>query len=314
LGDPWAWALATGDLGHGTELFVAGGFDHAGGLPVRNLASWDGSQWHDVGGGLEGYPSVMSIYDDGSGPALYVAESIVLPGGRFLSAIARWDGTQWTRLPDIGRFNAGSMCAFDDGGCAGPALFVGGYSSFPSEYNLSGPQRSLLRWGCAPQCTNGFCFGDGSSASQLACPCANTGVAGRGCENSIASGGAQLVASGDAFNDTLVLTSSGELSNALSIFLQGNAQNPNGALFGDGVRCVAGTLKRMYAKSALGGAVSAPAAGDPSIRQQSANLGDPIATGTRRWYQVVYRDPDASFCAAPQGGTFNVSNGIEVRW
>ena len=111
-----------------------------------------------------------------------------------------------------------------------------------------------------------------------------------------------------------MLSSSGELSNALSIFLQGNAHIANGVVFGDGVRCVAGTLKRMYAKSALGGVVSAPATGDPSIRQQSANLGDPIAPGTRRWYQIYYRDPSASFCPAPLGGTFNVSNGIEVRW
>jgi len=33
-----------------------------------------------------------------------------------------------------------------------------------------------------------------------------------------------------------------------------------------------------------------------------------------RYYQVWYREPDASFCPAPQGGPFNLSNGIVVEW
>src|SRR4029077_11024838 len=101
--------------------------------------------------------------------------------------------------------------------------------------------------------------------------------------------------------DTLVLASSGELPNALSIFLQGDAKLVNGATFGDGVRCAGGHLKRLYAKNASGGNASAPAAGDPSVSARSASLGDPIAPGSTRYYQTYYRDPNLAFCPSPQG-------------
>jgi hypothetical protein len=157
-----------------------------------------------------------------------------------------------------------------------------------------------------------FCAGDGSLAT--ACPCANPGQSGRGCDNSLATGGALLSASGTASPDTIVLTSTGELSSALSIFLQGSAHNANGVVFGDGVRCVAGLLKRLYVANASGGAISAPAAGDASITARSAALGDPIAPGSTRWYQVYYRDPDANFCPRPTGSSFNVSSGRAIAW
>jgi hypothetical protein len=112
--------------------------------------------------------------------------------------------------------------------------------------------------------------------------------------------------------DTVVITSSGELATATSIFLQGNASNAAGTVFGDGVRCVAGSLKRLYVKNAVGGAVSAPTGGDASVSARSAALGDPIAPGSTRWYQVYYRDPDLGFC--PSGDSYNVSNGLAITW
>ena len=152
-----------------------------------------------------------------------------------------------------------------------------------------------------------YCFGDGTGP---ACPCGNNGTAGRGCNTSAATGGAQLAASGTTSPDTVVLTSSGELPTVLSIFLQGDntiSQVP----FGDGLRCVAGILKRLYVKNASGGAVSAPAIGDPSITVRSAQLGDTIPAGGTRYYQVYYRDPNTGWCPSL---TFNVTNGVRIGW
>jgi hypothetical protein len=154
-----------------------------------------------------------------------------------------------------------------------------------------------------------YCSGDGSLAT--ACPCANTGAPGRGCDNSLASGGALLSASGSVLPDQVLLGASGELASSLSIFLQGDASAPAGIVFGDGLRCVAGALKRLYAKNAVGGSVSAPLAGELPIHLRSAQLGDPIPLGATRWYQVYYRDPNAGFCPS---ATFNVSNGVRVGW
>jgi hypothetical protein len=157
-----------------------------------------------------------------------------------------------------------------------------------------------------------FCAGDGTQAT--ACPCANSGLPGRGCDNSIGSGGAVLTASGATSPDTVVLSSAGELPSALSIFLQGAVGLTAGVPFGDGVRCVASNLKRLYVTNASGGVATAPGPGDPSITARSAALGDPIAPGTQRFYQVYYRDSDLGFCPNPPGNSWNVSNGVEVSW
>jgi hypothetical protein len=155
-----------------------------------------------------------------------------------------------------------------------------------------------------------LCAGDGSLAP---CPCANSGATGRGCENSASTGGGLLVSSGDTAPDTLVLHASGLLPSASAIFLQGTS-NIAPLFFGDGLRCAGGVLKRLYLKSASGGAVSAPGPGDPSITQRSAALGDPIPPGDRRYYQVYYRDSNLGFCPSPPGASYNITNALRVFW
>jgi hypothetical protein len=159
-----------------------------------------------------------------------------------------------------------------------------------------------------------FCAGDGSLAT--ACPCANTGGAGRGCNNSIGSGGARLTSAGTASlaNDTVSLLSTGELPTALSIFLQGTSTLGAGIVFGDGVRCVGGVLKRIGVHNASGGSVSYPVPGDLSISARSAALGDVIGAGQMRCYQTYYRDSNLAFCPAPPGNSWNVSSGQILVW
>jgi hypothetical protein len=160
--------------------------------------------------------------------------------------------------------------------------------------------------------TVAFCFGDGSLATP--CPCGNLGAVGRGCENSVGTSGAILTVAGTTNPDTMVMTSSGELPSALSIFLQGNTESTAGLTFGDGVRCVNGALKRLYVKSASGGVTVAPVGGDLSITARSAAAGEPIPPGGQRFYQVYYRDPNATFCPNPPGNTWNVSSGMKITW
>ena len=157
-----------------------------------------------------------------------------------------------------------------------------------------------------------FCFGDGTGT---ACPCGNSGLAGRGCENSSTTGGALLAGSGQPLlsADTLQLSASAERPTALSVFWQGDAET-GGSVFGDGVACLGGQLKRLYTHPAVGGAVTAPLGTDLPVAARSAALGNPIAPGTVRVYHVFYRDPSASFCPAPFGSTLNTTNGLRVLW
>jgi hypothetical protein len=169
-------------------------------------------------------------------------------------------------------------------------------------------------FGFTPNCDVGtpFCFGDGTLTT--ACPCGNNGLVGRGCENSASTGGAVLGASGLVGSDSVVFTSSGELPTALTIFLQGNNSSAAGVVFGDGVRCTAGSLKRLYTKNAVSGVATAPTGANLSVQAQSAALGDTILPGTTRWYQAYYRDANPGFCPNPPGSTFNISSGLVIVW
>jgi len=222
-------------------------------------------------------------------------------------------GTYWLVWACIN----GSQCPVEP---PGSSLGQPYRASFDGGQSWVGPfQASDRHWkfrllGNCSGSTAPYCFGDGTLST--ACPCNNFGTTGRGCNNSANTGGAALSGTGTTSPDALVLTSAGELPHALSIFLQGNGCNSTGSVFGDGVLCVNGTLKRLYVKNAVNGSASAPnfSAGDPSITTRSAALGDPITTGSMRFYQTYYRDPDANFCPLPPGNFWNVSSGLSVQW
>jgi hypothetical protein len=115
--------------------------------------------------------------------------------------------------------------------------------------------------------------------------------------------------------DSVVFTTSGEKPTATSILLQGTAVAPFGISYGQGVRCVAGTLKRLFTKAASGGSITAPNLGDgePTVSAQSGANGDTILPGQSRWYLVVYRDPTVlGGCAATR--TFNATQTEQVTW
>ncbi len=150
-----------------------------------------------------------------------------------------------------------------------------------------------------------FCFGDGSGA---ACPCGSGNVGDFGCPNSVHSGGAQLRKHGlsSLGADTLVLR--GRLMpNSTALYLQGTLQLAGGAgvVFGDGLRCIGGTIVRLGTKQNLGGASQYPEAGDLSVSVRGQ-----VTMPGARTYQIWYRNA-ANFCTT---ATFNLTNGLEVTW
>jgi hypothetical protein len=157
-----------------------------------------------------------------------------------------------------------------------------------------------------------LCFGDATSL--VACPCGNAGLAGYGCDNSSATGGAHLTASGAPAPDTVVLTSSGQLPSSSTFFLQGTQETANPLFFGDGLRCIGGTIRRLASTRASGGVAVFPGPGDPSITARATALGDSIQSGDARYYQVMYRDPQSAFCPNPPGNNWNVSNAMRIVW
>jgi hypothetical protein len=46
----------------GSDLYVGGYFDQAGGAPAKNVAHWDGSSWNAMGSGIEGWTGVDTVH------------------------------------------------------------------------------------------------------------------------------------------------------------------------------------------------------------------------------------------------------------
>lgn len=157
-----------------------------------------------------------------------------------------------------------------------------------------------------------FCFGDGSGA---ACPCGNSSAPGSaaGCLN--ATGGAgRLEAFGRAKlgHDSVVFQASGMGANSPALYFQGDGLDlvagTNGLPFGDGLRCVFGTIVRLATRTSSGGASTFGfgVVGDPTISIR----GQVPAAGGTRYYQAWYRSA-LPYCM-PE--TFNITNAIEIQW
>ena len=159
---------------------------------------------------------------------------------------------------------------------------------------------------------------DPGLAGVIGCPCSNSpSGAGQGCDNSSATGGAELSAAGGTIlsSDSLVFTTSGEKPTATSVLMQGTSFAASGFVYGQGVRCVGGTLKRLFTKTASGGSVTVPnfGAGDPTVSARSAAKGNVISAGQSRYYLVFYRDPIV-LGGCPASSTFNCTQTGQVTW
>lgn len=93
------WAVATDGNG---KVYIGGGFTVAGGVPVLNIALWDGQRWQALGNGLgSAYGSnsntVTALALDHAGN-LYAGGSFSSSGDNYMQGVAKWNGTAWSAL------------------------------------------------------------------------------------------------------------------------------------------------------------------------------------------------------------------------
>ena len=93
------------------------------------------------------------------------------------------------------------------------------------------------------------------------------------------------------------------MPNSGALYYQGTTQIDTS--FGDGKRCVGGTIVRIGTKLNTGGTSQYPAGNDTLISVRGMN-----APGAVRNYQVWYRNA-APFCTP---STFNLTNAVKVTW
>lgn len=80
------------------RIVVAGGFTQAGGLPVNNIAQWDGSSWSALGAGLP--DTVYALLVD-TNNTLVAGGRFTIPGNPAINHIARWNGSSWAAVGNI---------------------------------------------------------------------------------------------------------------------------------------------------------------------------------------------------------------------
>ncbi len=125
------------------QLYVAGGFDRAGGVAVTGIAKWTGTGWQAVGGAFgvvdpqsRPYIRDMHVYNG----ELFVCGRFESIGGVPMYGVARWNGTAWQTLApgNVAGDATFTYCLGDHNG----SLYIGGgFSSFSGV-----TAHNIVRW------------------------------------------------------------------------------------------------------------------------------------------------------------------------
>jgi hypothetical protein len=247
---------------------------------------------------IDSVPNALVTIDPQTGVRTVVQVLTPAIGGN--GGLAVKNGIAYFTTSGPGGFYPGSNELWTIDLYSGAHSLVGSLGSIGDGVGISGIVGDAVEIG-AP-----FCFGDGAS---IACPCGNASAPEdrAGCRHSGGAGGA-LRASGvtTLSGDTLVLHGT-SLTNSSALYFQGTSVlgGGSGVVFGDGLRCVSGTIVRLGTKMSTGGASQYPTTGDASVSVRGA-----VPPGVTRHYQVWFRNA-AAFCTP---STFNLTNGLSIHW
>lgn len=86
------------------DLIIGGNFTYVDGKRVENIARWDGSSWHSLSTGINGYVAGLLNYEG----KLVATGPFTEAGGIEASRIAAWDGISWAPLGE-GLNNSANM-------------------------------------------------------------------------------------------------------------------------------------------------------------------------------------------------------------
>jgi hypothetical protein len=174
-----------------------------------------------------------------------------------------------------------------------------------------------------PPAVPGFVTCEPNTSAVIPCPCGNNPSGpGRGCNNSLNTGGAALNATGTASlsADTVVfqaafigstgVSCSNPTTSVVSILYEGTvmiAPIP----WGDGVLCCGGTYYTLATQLTNGGMMQFPVTGAASVSGTAISQGDALVAGSTRCYFVAYRDACPTFCTpSPRQKT----NSYQITW
>lgn len=130
---------------YNNELYVAGNFTRAGGIPAQEIAKWNGTTWSAVASGL----ATGESNSDRTVSCLAVANNKLYAGGSFKNAsgihatnIASWDGNAWAAV------GAGlGSDSIESGGVTSLAFFQGNLcASVQTTDGIGMPAYYVSKW------------------------------------------------------------------------------------------------------------------------------------------------------------------------
>jgi len=231
-------------------------------------------------------------------------------GGTASHMTWEFDGTDWADATDPAQLTSENVrntmaCWVDN---SQSAIVLMGNRNNGSSYDF------VLEHGpwIPPAPGVGYCFGDGSGTP---CPCSNDNdgsVPGSGCANGASPAGALLVGSGTASlsADTLVLSATGLDPSNSGLYFQANNDLSPGNVWGDGLQCAGGQLKRLGVRFADVNGASDTSAWTTPISVKAGN----ILPGDTKRYQLWYRDNSGGQPCGVGVNDFNATNGYAVVW
>lgn len=119
--------LVVHDDGTGEALYLIGWLFDVGGIAMRNVVRWNGSEWSALGDGLDDICEDGVVWNDGSGPKLYVTGFFDFSGSNPVKGVARWNGSSWEAVGSGGPPSGFAIGAFTHPTLGG--LFVRGSGS-----------------------------------------------------------------------------------------------------------------------------------------------------------------------------------------
>jgi len=118
---------------YNSKLIVAGAFSLAGGIPANNIASWNGTVFDSLGGGISGITIYcLAVYHN----ELYVGGKINKAGNTNVKNIAKWNGSSWSSVGGGISNQVWSLEVYND------ELYASGYIDTAGTV----PVKNIARW------------------------------------------------------------------------------------------------------------------------------------------------------------------------
>jgi hypothetical protein len=300
LSNPHVMSMTVHDQGFGPVLVLGGFFTQAGGLPIANLATWNGQAYGPIGNPNGAVTRVASI-DFGAGPELFAFGFFTQIGGQGLLNFARLKGGSWSAPTPPGNFlQIGEMLPTDLG--AGPELLVGGNfgSGFNSVQRFNGSSWSSLGQGLSATITDLAVVDFGSGKQVFAASVDRLYRYGSGVWTELGVVGDPVILSGGGqINDLEVA----DLGNGPRLLISG-AFNSLGGVYGQGLLTFDGTALQPLTLG-FGGPIRALAV-ETSTPAPSLVVGGEFKGGSGLLLNRVARYQSGQWSALGQGFDFGV--------